>query len=204
MYDRRNSGDLGFPAWCWGHCIHVSSIPRIFNAKCTYVDSSTTRQFPLRFVSPALKKDLATRQRQLSEPVVDREVGVTSQKTESPMPSSSDSVDGGYPEIQQPHQPPLPVVLRLRALGWSGAGNRSNTEIGDFIASVALDLSVVQDSHRRDHGDRYPGEQEHYANDYWLFASFDDGAVRLWQVRVNRKVGRPKSCCSPERIEHGR
>ncbi len=128
-------------------------------------------------MSLALKEELATGHDQVRHPIIDRDGGATSHKTPPVFSGPSEFSDGGQPEIQQPHHQPLPrIVLRLRAVGWSDEGNRSYTDIGGLVASVALDLSV-------DHGNRYPGEEDHGANDYWLFANFDDGTVRLWQVR---------------------
>ena len=57
--------------------------------------------------------------------------------------------------------------------------------MNDLGVSVALDLSVVRDRDGREYHDRSTGEQEGYADDYWLFDDFDYGAVRLWQVRFH-------------------
>jgi len=150
-------------------------------------------------LSPSLKA-LAPEYSQPRHRLIDREESTASNPAPPAFSASSGGFDGGRPEIQ-PHQPTSPTVaLRLRAVGWSSAGNRSDIESSDPIASVALDLSVVQDSDERKHDDHYPGEQEHGADDYWLFADFDDGAVRLWQVRVIRRPAMKLETWAPEII----
>ena len=50
------------------------------------------------------------------------------------------------------------------------------------LASAALDLSLVADNDGYNDG-RTGKRDRYYSDDFWLFADFDDGNVRLWQVR---------------------
>lgn len=125
-----------------------------------------------------------------STPTRQRQPTTASERDTSVAATSS---SGATPEAlpSQPQLQPPRVQLRLRSVGWPDADTRRDAATPGAIASVALGLSLVQGSDGRGYDGGKTGTRDRrHSDDYWLLSDFDDGAVRLWQVRCTCIGGR--------------